>query len=81
VRDSLARPLLRINGDTPVVDALEIAANARTLEMFSELLAIDEQEREASTKTYVNRLIELFTPKFAAALRETIQFVVRRRRL
>lgn len=78
---TLAKPLLRIGGGTRVEDAFELLANARTLEMFSDLLDTGEREREASTKTYVNRLVELFTPRFAAALRETIQFIVRRRRL
>lgn len=81
LNDTLAKPLLRISGETRMEDAVELVANARTLELFSELLATGQREREASAKTYINRLIELFTPRFAAALRETIQYVVRRRRL
>lgn len=78
---SLAYPLQRISGETRLEDALEVVSNARTLEMLSELLGIEQREREASTKTYVNNLVEILTPKFARALRETIQFFVRRRRL
>jgi hypothetical protein len=79
MKSTLAGPLLRINGGVRVDDGIDLITSARTLQLFQELMSIDARDRAGSTKTYVSKIAALYSPTFVTAIKETIQFLVRRR--